>query len=94
MRNHKLKRLTTRGGTAKTAQNIRTHLRLPRQLYERARHHVQRQQTGSVNDFIVKALAAYVRALERDAIDDAFRAMADDKQYKREALRIVEQFAG
>jgi hypothetical protein len=45
-----------------------------------------------VNDFIVNAVAAYVRAVERKAIDDAFRGMADDKQYQREALMIAEQF--
>jgi hypothetical protein len=46
-----------------------------------------------VNDFIVSAVAVYMRAVERKAIDDAFRGMADDKQYQREALMIAEQFA-
>jgi hypothetical protein len=34
-----------------------------------------------------------VRAMERKAIDDAFRGMALDKSYQREALLIVKQFA-
>jgi hypothetical protein len=72
---------------------MQTTLRLPRPLYERVKGHVEREQAGSVNDFIVNAVAAYVRAVERKAIDDAFRDMADDKQYQREALMIAEQFA-
>jgi hypothetical protein len=72
---------------------MQTTLRLPRKLYEQAKHLVERESTGSVNDFIVNALAAYMRAIERKAIDDAFIAMAGDKQYQREALRIAEEFA-
>jgi hypothetical protein len=93
MRNQKVKRHEIRGGTAKSGRNMQTTLRLPRQLYERVKGHVEREQTGSVNDFIVTALAAYMRAMERKAIDEAFRGMADDKQYQREALMIAEQFA-
>jgi hypothetical protein len=29
----------------------------------------------------------------RKAIDDAFRAMASDKRYQREALRLAEEFS-
>jgi hypothetical protein len=93
MRNHKVRRLTIRNSAVKTARNVQTTLRLPRQLYERAKGHVEREQTGSVNDFIVAALKAYVKAVERKVIDDAFSAMAVDKQYQREALSIAEQFA-
>jgi len=88
-----VKRLAIRRRTPKTALNLQTTLRLPKKLYERIKGHVQRDQTVSVNEFIVNALAAYVRAVERKAIDDAFRGMADDKQYQREALMIAEQFA-
>jgi hypothetical protein len=93
MRNHTLKRSATRGRTQKSAHNLQTTLRLPKQLYERVKSHVQRDRTVSVNEFIVNALAAYVRAVERKAIDDAFLGMADDNQYQREALMIAEQFA-
>ncbi len=31
--------------------------------------------------------------MERKAIDDAFRPMASDKRYQREALRLAEQFS-
>jgi hypothetical protein len=47
----------------------------------------------SANDLMVKALTACVRAMERKAIDDAFRPMASDKRYQREALRLAEQFS-
>jgi Arc/MetJ-type ribon-helix-helix transcriptional regulator len=88
-----MKRPASRDRTQKSDHNLQTTLRLPKQLYERIKSHVQRDQTVSVNEFIVNALAAYVRALERKAIDDAFLGMADDKQYQREALAIAEQFA-
>lgn len=88
-----MKTSAIRGGRTEITPNMQTTLRLPRRLYERIKGHVGRKQRGSVNDFIVKALAAYMRAVERKAIDDAFRGMADDKQYQREALLIVEQFA-
>lgn len=93
MRKHNVKRSATRGRTQKSAHNLQTTLRLPKQLYERVKNYVERDQTSSVNEFIVNALAAYVRAVERKAIDDAFLGMADDKQYQREALLIAEQFA-
>jgi hypothetical protein len=41
----------------------------------------------------LRALTAHVRAMERKAIDDAFRPMASDKRYQREALRLAEQFS-
>jgi hypothetical protein len=93
MRNHKAKHMDRRVAARKSTSNLQTTLRLPSHLYARVKSHVERAQTGSVNDFIVKALAAYVRAVERKAIDDAFLGMADDKQYQREALTIAEQFA-
>jgi hypothetical protein len=93
MRKHKVERIAMRARAPKTARNMQTTLRLPRQLYERVKGHVERKQTGSVNDFIVNALAAYVRAVERKAIDDAFSGMANDMQYQREALQLAEQFA-
>jgi hypothetical protein len=93
MRNHNVKRSATRRGPQKTPHNLQTTLRLPKQLYERIKSHVQQDQRLSVNEFIVNALGAYVRAVERKAIDDAFLGMADDKQYQREALAIAEQFA-
>jgi hypothetical protein len=93
MRNQKVKHSAILGSTSRTARIMQTTLRLPRPLYERVKSHVEREQTGSVNDFIVNALAAYVRAVERKTIDEAFRGMANDKKYQREASLIAEQFA-
>jgi propanediol dehydratase small subunit len=83
-----------RGPTAaKVSTNVQTTLRLPAPLYERAKDLVKCGSSRSVNDFIVSALAAYVRAKERRAVDEAFRPMRDDLAYQREALMIAEQFA-
>jgi len=73
-------------------RKVQTTLRLPRQLYERAKLFVDGGSQGSVNDLMVNALTAYVRALERKTIDDAFRPMATDRQYQREARGLAEQF--
>ncbi len=86
--------LAARRCVLRSAREVKTLLCLPGDLYERVRRQVEREQTGSANDFIVDALEAYVQAVERKAIDDAFRDMAHDKQYQREALSIVEEFGG
>ncbi len=93
MRKQAVKRPVSQGRASKAAQNLQTTLRLPKQLYARVKSHVQRDQAISVNEFIVNALSAYLRAVERKAIDDAFLGMAADRQYQREALTIAEQFA-
>ncbi len=54
---------------------------------------MERGNTSSVNDLIVSALAAYIKAMERKAIDDAFRPIATDKRYQSEAMHIAKQFS-
>src|SRR5713226_8675534 len=93
MRKQKKRRLAIASGATPSPRKVQTTLRLSRQLYERAKLFVGRGGKGSVNDLIVNALTAYVRALERKTIDDAFRPMATDKQYLREARGLAEQFA-
>jgi len=93
MRNRKVRRLATSVGVTPSPRKVQTTLRLPRQLYERAKLFVSNGGKGSVNDLIVNALTAYIRALERRAIDDAFRPMATDRQYQREARALAEQFS-
>ena len=39
-------------------------------------------------------LITNVRAMQRKAIDNAFRPMASDKRYQREALELADQFSG
>lgn len=71
---------------------VQTTLRLPGSLYRRAKELVARERSRSVNEFIVNALAAYVKAMERRSIDDAFAAMKNDDDYQREAVSIAEEF--
>jgi hypothetical protein len=93
MRNRKVRQPVTSSGAPKPARKVQTTLRLPRQLYEQAKLFVESERKSSVNDLIVNALAAYIRAMERKAIDEAFRPMATDKRYRREAVRLAEHFS-
>ncbi len=92
MRKQKKRRLAIASGATPSPRKVQTTLRLSRQLYERAKLFVDGGSQGSVNDLMVNALTAYVRALERKTIDDAFRPMATDRQYQREARGLAEQF--
>lgn len=83
----------TRHAAARSHGKTQTTLRLPRKLYEKAKQMVESRGAGSVNDFIVTALAAYVRALERKVIDESFEGMASDRDYQRETRRIMEEFS-
>jgi len=94
MRNQKVERSAIRSDASKASRNVNTMLRLPRSLYEHAKRHAARNHRDSVNDLIVDALEAYVTAADGNSIDEAFRGMADDERYQREALRIVEEFGG
>jgi hypothetical protein len=93
MRNRKKRRSAIPSDGIEAARKVQTTLRLPRQLYERAKLFVATGSKGSVNDLMVNALTAYIRAMERKALDDAFRPMATDKGYQREALRLAKQFS-
>src|ERR1700687_3131295 len=93
MRDRKVRRTGTPSSVIKSPRKVQTTLRLPRQLYERAKQFVDGGNKRSVNDLIVNALTAYVSAMERRAMDDAFRPMAKDKQYEREALRLAEKLS-
>ena len=94
MRHYKRQRDPQRNDSVTSARNTQTTLRLPEGLYERVKVAVQSGETGSVNEFVVNALTAYLRALERRAIDDAFKPMAKDARYRRESSKMVEQFSG
>jgi hypothetical protein len=79
----------------RSARNVQTTLRLPKSLYEQAKGFVSTGATPAttVNDFIVSALRAYTRLLERKNIDAAFAAMAEDSAYRKEAQLIADEFA-
>lgn len=75
-----------------------TTVRLPVRLYDEVRSLVEREnqhgsrRSVSVNDVIVTAMAAYVKMRKRRQIDAAFAGMADDPAYRKEALRLAEDF--
>jgi uncharacterized cysteine cluster protein YcgN (CxxCxxCC family) len=75
-------------------RRVRTTVRLPRPLYERARKFVDQDlvQADNINDFFVAAICAYVKLLERKEIDSRFAKIADDADYQKEATLIAEEF--
>lgn len=74
---------------------VRTTVRLPRGLYDRAKKYVDREVVAAdnVNDFFVAAINAYVKLLERREIDARFAAMGEDVIYQREAKLIAGEFS-
>jgi hypothetical protein len=79
----------------KITERIRTTVRLPKPIYDEARSLVDENvvPVDSLNDFLVAAIASYVKLVKRKQIDAAFAGMADDADYQKEALLIAEQFA-
>jgi len=66
---------------------------LPDSLYETTKRAVKAGAADSINELLVKALTAYLRALERKAIDEAFQPMAKDAVYRQDALKLAEEFS-
>jgi hypothetical protein len=79
---------------AEPSINVQTTLRVPAPLYDRAKSFVAKSGSRSFNDLMVSALATYLKAKERKAIDNAFLPMKDDLEYQREAVEMAERFAG
>jgi hypothetical protein len=94
MRSRKQQHIVLQKKTAKRSRNTQTSLRLPEGLYEKAKKAVEAGATNSVNELLVKALTAYLKALERKAIDEAFQPMANDRAYRRAAVKLAEEFSG
>jgi hypothetical protein len=74
---------------AKRYQN--TTVRLPRQVYERAKTVVQ-SQASSFNEFVVQAIEEKVRRLTEAEIDAAFAEMAHDSDYQRSSISLASAF--
>jgi hypothetical protein len=76
------------------AEKVRTTVRMPKGLYDEARKFVDRNASpaGTINDFFVAAVCAYVKLLHRKQIDAAFATMAEDADYQKEARLIAEEF--
>ncbi len=47
---------------------------------------------ASINAFFVSAIRAYVRLIQRKQIDAKFAGMSEDAEYRKEAVRISEEF--
>jgi hypothetical protein len=85
---------TTRAKRPAAKSNLQTTLRLPDSLYQKARKLVvEEKHAASMNDLIIAALSAYLRALDRKLIDSAFAAMTNDSDYQNEAALISREFA-
>jgi L-lactate utilization protein LutC len=70
-----------------------TTVRLPRNVYERAKTVVVRSQASSFNEFVVQAIEEKVRRLTEAEIDAAFAQMADDADYQRSSIALASEFA-
>jgi hypothetical protein len=70
-----------------------TTVRLPRQVYERAKTVVVQSQASSFNEFVVQAIEEKVRRLSEAEIDAAFAQMAQDTHYQRTSIALANEFA-
>ena len=70
-----------------------TTVRLPRQVYERAKTVVIQSQASSFNEFVVQAIEEKVRRLTEAEIDAAFAQMAQDTDYQRTSIALANEFA-
>lgn len=71
---------------------VRTTVALPGDLLEAVDAAVREGGATSRNEFLAMAARDRLRALRREAIDEAFAAMAKDPVYRQEALEIAEEF--
>ncbi len=76
-----------------TSKAVRTTLSLPADLLEAADKMVREGKARSRNEFMAMALRRELAAQRRAEIDAAFAEMANDEEYKAEALRMAEEFA-
>lgn len=75
---------------AKRYQN--TTVRLPRQVYERAKAVAVRSEASSFNEFVVQAIEEKVRRLTEAEIDAAFEQMGNDADYQRSSVALAKEF--
>jgi metal-responsive CopG/Arc/MetJ family transcriptional regulator len=72
---------------------IRTALALPNDLLAAVDRAVRDGQASSRNAFIADALHHELAAMERDAIEAAFAALATDAEFQAEARALANEFA-
>jgi hypothetical protein len=79
----------------RTKQRVRTTVRLPRPLYDKAKNLIDQEivTSDNINDFFVTAISAYVEMLRRKQIDDDFAGMASDEHYQSVSKQLEREFA-
>jgi hypothetical protein len=72
-----------------------TTVRLPKRLYDEARHALEKGETeaGSLNDLLVQSLEERLQRVRREGIDREFAQMKNDARYQRESATVAKQFA-
>lgn len=71
---------------------VRTTLSLPEALIRAADRAVRAGKARSRNEFVATALRHELAALRRAEIDAEFAAMADDEEYRAEAIELSKEF--
>jgi hypothetical protein len=81
--------------TKRKRGRVRATVRLPRLLYDEVRSFVAkgRSSSGSLNDFFLASVRAYVSLLKRRQIDADFAGMAGDADFQKEAALIAGEFS-
>lgn len=71
-----------------------TTVRLPKRLYERAKHAIKAGSTDaeSFNDFVVDAVRDRLKLLREQEIDAAIAKIADDPDYRESAIQMANEF--
>ena len=73
---------------------VRTTVDLPRDLFERSRHVVDRGQAKNQNMLFTAAIAEYLDQLDQEAIDSQFAKMSQDASYQELNRALLQEFAG
>jgi len=74
-------------------ETVRTTVTLPATLVRRSKRFVEKGVVPSRNALIVAALEYFLAELEEREIDQAFAAMAEDKEYQLLDERLAKEFA-
>lgn len=74
-------------------ETVRTTVTFPAELIQRSQHFVDSGQAPNRNSIIVAALERFLVEMERDEIDRAFYASADDIAYHALNEGLAEAFA-
>jgi hypothetical protein len=79
----------------RSTEKARVTVRLPKSIYDEARNLIEESvvPVDSLNDFLVTAIAAYVKLVKRKQVDAAFSGMAGDSEYQKVSRVISEEFA-